>query len=231
MIDEQTQSFIDKYRDALGVQRDISLQSAENARRNAYQSIMSNANTAGMMYSNFPERSKIQYDTNVYLPSREKAQTSYQTGLDDLRNKVTDSINSIAHYNDEIRALNEKTKNEKAQSNLPEGARLLNDAGDYMFLDAGGGTQYRNAKGENIRFGTSAKRSGFTSNEDILRAARLSLNDDAYSRLLNAWYQARLHGLGNIAYNVGDEFEMPGYSWLEDPENDFIGSLGLKFVQ
>lgn len=229
MIDEKMQSFIDEYRDALGVQRDLSLQNLENARRNAYTNTMASANTAGMMYSNFPERAKIQYDTNVYQPGKEKIQTSYLTGLDNLRNNITDTLNSIAHYRDETNALNKITDSQN--HNLPEGARLLNSAGDYVFEDENGVMQYRNAKGEKIRFGTSAKHSGFTSNEDILKAARLSQNDEIYNRLLNAWYLARTYGLPNIAYNVGDDYVQPNYKWLEPSENDLLGSLGLSFGQ
>ena len=66
MIDDEKQSFIDAYRDALGVQRDLAIQNLDNNRRNAYQAIMSGANKAGMMYSNFPERAKYQYDTSTY---------------------------------------------------------------------------------------------------------------------------------------------------------------------
>ena len=147
MIDEETQSFIDRYADALGVQRDLDLQGLDNARRNAHTNIMSNANSAGMMYSNFPERSKIQYDTNVYEPSNNKINSDYVTGLDTLRNNITDSLNTVAHYRDEIAALNKIA----ATAGLPEGARLLNRAGDYMFQDENGGIQFRNANGEPVR--------------------------------------------------------------------------------
>ena len=225
MIDEETQSFIDRYADALGVQRDLDLQGLDNARRNAYTNIMSNANSAGMMYSNFPERSKIQYDTNVYEPAKNKINSAYVTGLDTLRNNITDSLNTVAHYRDEIAALNKIT----ASAGLPEGARLLNNAGDYMFEDENGIIQFRNAKGEPVRYGTTAKRTGFATNEDILKGLRLTLPDEDYNRILNAWYQARTNGLNDFAYNVGDDFVMPNFSWLDEADNDYLGSLGLTF--
>jgi hypothetical protein len=221
MIDEETQSFIDKYRDALGVQRDLSLQNIENSRRNAYQSIMSNANSAGMMYSNFPERSKIQYDTNVYMPNRIKAQTTYQTGLDKLRNNVVDTLYSIADLRDAAAALKSSNKSAK------ESARI-NDAGDYSYL-LNGGTQYRNNNGENIRFGTAAKRAGYSSVGDILDYAQSTLRGEGEAGRLNEiWEKAKELGYTGFDYNVGDDYQDYTYNFLDDSQTAFLNSLGLK---
>lgn len=85
--------FIKNYRDALQAQYDTSVAALNQQRNNDFASIMSGANKSGMMYSNFPQRSKIQYDTQTYRPSIAKAYQSYQTALDKLRS------NAIGLYN------------------------------------------------------------------------------------------------------------------------------------
>lgn len=230
MIDEQTQSFIDKYRDALGVQRDLALQNAENDRRNAYQSIMSNANTAGMMYSNFPERSKIQYDTNTYMPARNAAQNTYQTGLDKLRNNVVSSLNSIADYNDEIASLNKRNAENNNDSGLPTGAYLLNDSGDYAKQTLAG-TNFYNSKGEPVRLGTTLRRVGLTTTEGILEGAGAALDEDAAKQLSEIYKKARAQGYGNMAINAGDDFVPNSLNFLDEGERAFMDSLGLTFTQ
>jgi hypothetical protein len=67
---------------------------------------MSGANKAGMMYSNFPTRSKIQYDMGTYTPAQNKIFTTYQTGLDSLRNNIVKYQNSIKDIQDAIAHLN-----------------------------------------------------------------------------------------------------------------------------
>ena len=98
--------FITQYRDALERQRDLSLQNLGNTRRNDFAQIMGNANSAGMMYSNFPERTKIQYDTSTYMPNQTKIQSTYQTGLDKLRTNVISLSNQLKNINDAISDLN-----------------------------------------------------------------------------------------------------------------------------
>lgn len=94
--------FINAYRDALGRQRDLNQQAIENNRRNQYQNIMGSANTLGMMYSNFPERAKMLYDTNTYMPTLVENQTTYQTGLDKLRSNTVNYLNQLKEINDAI---------------------------------------------------------------------------------------------------------------------------------
>lgn len=90
--------FIRNYRESLQAQRDSAFKQLEQQRRNDYATIMSGANKAGMLYSNFPERSKIQYQTQTYVPSYTKIQSSYQTGLNSLRNNAIDLWNQIKAY-------------------------------------------------------------------------------------------------------------------------------------
>lgn len=107
MYDENTiKTFYQNYRDSLDRQYQAALQSLDQQRKNAQTSIMSGANKVGMLYSNFPTRSKIQYDQNTYQPAQIKLQSSYQTGLDTLRNNILKYQNSIAEIQDSIAHLN-----------------------------------------------------------------------------------------------------------------------------
>lgn len=218
---ESLQSFIDNYRDALSRQRDTGFQNLDNARRNAFQNIMSGANSAGMMYSNFPERSKIAYDTNTYMPARNKIQSTYQTGLDSIRNNVVNAINTIADLKDAAAA--NKTAND------PKAKAIINDAGDYSYA-LNGPTQFRNNKGENIRFGTAAKRAGYSTVGDILEYAANSLRKEGEADMLNEiWELAKENGYTGFDYNVGDDYQEQNYNFLDDSQQSFLNSLGLKF--
>lgn len=110
MYDEnQIKEFYQNYRDSLDRQYQSALQSLDQQRKNAQTSIMSSANKAGMMYSNFPMRSKIQYDQSTYQPAMIKLDNSYRTGLDTLRNNILKYQNSIAEIQDSIAHLNSMT--------------------------------------------------------------------------------------------------------------------------
>ncbi len=104
--EDQVKDFYQKYRESLGRQYESALQTLDQQRRNAQTSIMSGANKAGMMYSNFPERSKIQYDMGTYTPNQVKLQSTYQTGLDTLRKNILNYQNSIKDIQDAIKTLN-----------------------------------------------------------------------------------------------------------------------------
>ena len=104
--EDQVKDFYQKYRESLGRQYESALQTLDQQRRNAQTSIMSGANKAGMMYSYFPERSKIQYDMGTYMPTQVKLQSTYQTGLDTLRKNILNYQNSIKDIQDAIKTLN-----------------------------------------------------------------------------------------------------------------------------
>lgn len=106
MIDSTVDPFINAYRDSLERQRDSAMQNLDATRRNDFATIMSGANKAGMMYSNFPQRQKIQYDTQTYMPGQVKIQTSYQTGLQKLRENTINMANQLKTINDAIAELN-----------------------------------------------------------------------------------------------------------------------------
>ena len=104
--EDQIKEFYQNYRDSLDRQFQTANQNLDQQRRNAQASIMSGANKAGMMYSNFPERSKIQYDVSNYMPSQIKLQNTYQTGLDSLRSNILKYQNSIKDLQDAMASLN-----------------------------------------------------------------------------------------------------------------------------
>lgn len=107
MINDTIDPFINAYRDSLDRQRDLANQNLANNRRNQFTNIMAGANKVGMLYSNFPERAKIQYDTGTYIPSVTKVQQTYQTGLDKLRSNTINLANQLKNINDAIADLNE----------------------------------------------------------------------------------------------------------------------------
>lgn len=98
--------WIKSYREALSRQYENTSNQLAQARRNAQATLMGSANKAGMLYSNFPQRDKIRYDTDTYYPAVVNAQTSYRTGLDTLRNKATEIANAIRSTNEAIDELN-----------------------------------------------------------------------------------------------------------------------------
>lgn len=99
--------FLKQYRDSLKNQFDANVSSLKQQKRNSDASIMSNANRAGLMYSNFPQRSKIQTEAD-YLTDYSKLRKTYQTGLDSLRNNAVDTYNKIKAYEEAISDLNAK---------------------------------------------------------------------------------------------------------------------------
>lgn len=104
---DQVKDFYQNYRDSLDRQYQTNLQSLEQQRKNSQATIMSGANKAGMLYSNFPQRSKIQYDTNTYEPAVVKLNTSYRSGLDTLRENILNYQNTISQLKKSIDELNQ----------------------------------------------------------------------------------------------------------------------------
>lgn len=98
--------YLQAYRDSLKEQYDTAVANIEQQRTNDFATLMAQANTKGMMYSNFPERSKYQYDTETYTPSIVNARTTYQTGLDKLRSTGVGLANQIRSIEEKIADLN-----------------------------------------------------------------------------------------------------------------------------
>ena len=78
----------------------------ERNRRLEEANIMASANQKVMMYSNFPQRVKMQYLTSNYLPAMVEARNTYQTGLDKLRSNAVSVANEIKSIEDAIADLN-----------------------------------------------------------------------------------------------------------------------------
>lgn len=113
---ETIKPFFEQYRDAQKVQYDTQKNLLDEQRRQQQASIMSQANTAGMLYSNFPQRTQIQYDTNTYTPALTNLHSSYQSGLDSIRQQGVDLANQIRYYQEAISDLNYATA-QKNQAN------------------------------------------------------------------------------------------------------------------
>lgn len=96
------QNLADAYRNQYATQRNL----LDEQRRQQQAGIMSQANQAGMLYSNFPQRTQIQYDTNTYMPALAKLSSTYFTGLGDLRTKGTQLANNILTTQEAINDIN-----------------------------------------------------------------------------------------------------------------------------
>lgn len=160
MIDDNTDKFINNYRESLDEQKDLANQNLANTRRNDFQAIMSGANTAGMMYSNFPERSKIQYDTQTYMPNQIKIQNTYQTGLQKLRENVLNTSNTLRSINDAISELNSNGGSTGGSTggnnnNNNNGTTYPTDLASYYSKEKG--YQFKDSNGNPIRLNTFAK--------------------------------------------------------------------------
>lgn len=94
--------FYKKYRDQMKRAYDMNRNLLDEQRLQQQQSIMGQANKQGMLYSNFPARTKIQYDVQKYNPAVSNLYNAYQTGLDSLRNKGVQLANQIKQYQEGI---------------------------------------------------------------------------------------------------------------------------------
>lgn len=90
--------FVQNLRNALTESYDAGMANLSNQRTLDQAAIMNKANKAGVMFSNIPQRMKIQYDTQTYMPSMVNLRNSYQTGLDSLRQSGINAANQVAYY-------------------------------------------------------------------------------------------------------------------------------------
>lgn len=95
---DSSNEFMNNLRQALQQTYDASITNLENTRKLDHTNIMSTANQKGMLYSNFPQRDKIKYDTYTYMPNQVKIRNAYQTGLDALRNSGVETANQVRYY-------------------------------------------------------------------------------------------------------------------------------------
>lgn len=146
--------FLKQYRDALKNQYDASLSSLKQQNRNNQASIMSAANERGMMYSNFPQRSKIQAETD-YLNNVAKLHSTYQTGLDKLRSNAVNAYNQIKAYEEAISDL-EGTSGSGGTGSTgstggtdPTTTDVSGNNGDYDSLESAGYVPASNSSNRN----------------------------------------------------------------------------------
>lgn len=100
--------FVDNLRESLKGSYDAATKNIENQRNLDEQAIMSQANKGGVLFSNFPEREKIKYQTGTYLPNLASAQTTYQTGLQKIQSSTIDLANQIRSVEEAIADLNSR---------------------------------------------------------------------------------------------------------------------------
>lgn len=256
MINDNIDPFINAYRDSLDRTKDLEMQNLQNTRMLQHQGIMSGANKAGMMYSNFPERSKLQYDVSTYEPAVTKVQQSYQTGLDKLRSNTVDLTNQLKDINDAIADLNEtaEASKKKAEGNGnntdSDGNPLIELFGNNNFYDGtdeerstslqnanvgaiksndNGGVNYYDAEGKPIRFGTYAKRLGAQSDADVLYHAYYTMPKSDFMRLYNI-YKARAAASpdGVFDTNTGKNHQEYTYDDISDDDANLLNSSGLR---
>lgn len=107
-LDGQTpvDDFIKAYRESLVRQYDANRALIDNNRDIYETSLMGNANARGMMYSNFPQRDKLKYQTSTYMPGVVAARNTYQTGIDKIRSNAVSVANNIKTIEQAIADLN-----------------------------------------------------------------------------------------------------------------------------
>lgn len=219
--------FVREYRDAMKQNYDAQVDSINQQNRNDRQGIMAEANKHGMMYSNFPERAKMQYQANTYLPNLRNAYMSYQTGLDKLRSNALGSYNAIKTLQDQIKDLNEKYQDNDDDD---EASKII---GDYGYGD-NGEVWFKDKNGKNIRFSTFARDNGYeATTKGYMDAARKFMKADQYNRLLkivNAQKSTKHANLGHNANSYGGSYQDYAYDYLSDSDRGLINSLGLTFI-
>lgn len=94
--------FLANFRDSLTSSYNAGLNTLKQQRENDFAKTMSLNNIKGMLYSNLPARSKVQYDTQTYLPAVANLGTTYQTARDSLRDKGVSLANQIKYYQEAI---------------------------------------------------------------------------------------------------------------------------------
>ena len=223
--------FIDSYRDFMKDSYADNVAQVNKQKREDFASIMSQANKAGMMYSNFPERSKMQYESSTYLPNLSSAFQTYQTGLDKLRSSALGTYNNIKETQAQIDHLNSLNNDKDGDADKPKykwGSRVDKDnSGNYWFYNDSGKTDDANA----VRFSTWARHNDYDdSHEGYVKAANQWLNEAQQKQINNILKRTGM----KLAYNAngyGNTFDENAYEGLSDDERNLLSSLGLKLVR
>lgn len=219
--------FVKAYRDALRSDYTATINQIEQQRRNDEASIMSNANRLGMMYSNFPERDKMKYEAETYLPNRQKAFKTYQTGLDKLRANAVNAYNNIRSIEDAIADLNSSGGGGGGRTGGGGGDDGVQYWGEARAQD--GGTWFYDNNGNPVRFSTWAINNGAKSSSDLLKYAQQALKPDEYNRLKKIYDAQQSTKHPNFTRNTGKNYTENNYSYLSPEDNSFLNNLGLGF--
>ena len=226
--------FIKSYRDSMEQSYGANVSQLQQQRRNDQASIMAGANARGVMYSNFPERSKMQYDAETYLPGLSSAYKTYQTGLDKLRSSAVNSYNAIKETQDQINHLSEIGKiadsvNGAGGSKLKWGALGAGNKKGWFYGEAN-----ENNKRSPVTFATFARKNGYdNTSQGYLDAAQAYLTEDQYNQLKRIYDAQNTTKTPNLIYNAKGFGNTPvEYDWSNrfSPEDaGFLRSLGLAF--
>lgn len=133
--------FLKNLREALQQSYEAGLKNLENQRKLDQSKIMTDAAKAGVMFSNIPQRMKIQYDTNTFMPGQVKLRQSYQTGLDSLRNAGISAANNAAYYQQMIDHYNTMPTSNTGGGSINDILNLINGTtGDDVATGDAGST-------------------------------------------------------------------------------------------
>lgn len=212
--------FVKNYRDSLDRSYAATNAQIEQQRRNDEASIMAAANKSGMMYSNFPERSKMQYEVKTYLPNREKAFTSYQTGLDKLRSNALNTYNNIKTIEDAISDLNDTNKNGGTGNKYTFGR---------VTSSASGGSNFFDDNNNKIRFATWAKNNGATNDSQVLSMAKDALNENEYNALKRIYDAQQNTKRPHLNAYTGSNRPEVYWPTLSGGDRALMEALGLSF--
>ena len=224
--------FIREYRDSMKNNYADNVAQIQQQKHNDYASIMSQANKAGMMYSNFPERSKMQYESSTYLPNLNSAYKTYQTGLDKLRSSALGTYNSIKETQDEINHLNSLHKDDGSSSKKKtyEWGQIVDKTGngDYWFYNTNDKNKLTDDNA--VRFSTWARHNNFDdSHEGYMNAITTWLPEATQKRISDIVKKTNM----KLAYNAngyGNTYDDSVYDGYSDDERGLLSSLGLKLV-
>lgn len=126
---DSTNEFVQNLRESLQESYETGMQNLSNQRFLDQSKIMNQANKAGVMFSNIPERMKIQYDTNTYMPGQVSLRNTYQTGLDNLRNAGVNAANQVAYYQQMIDHYNSLATGNGGSNTTDDGPNSLLQSG------------------------------------------------------------------------------------------------------
>lgn len=112
--------FIKNLRESLKQSYLTGMANLNNQRYLDHSALMNQANKAGVMFSNFPQRAKIQYDTNTYMPNQVKLRQGYQTGLDTIRENAINAANQVRYYQQMIDHYNTLPTNSSSSTSVNE---------------------------------------------------------------------------------------------------------------